>query len=60
MARPIRTGGTGRAGAVTSGSAPIRGGTAARVLGINAPVIGVSAVIHVMAAWAGEAARIRC
>ena len=59
MAAPILTGGTSRAGAVTLGLAPIRGGTVARVLETSAPVTHVS-VIHAMAAWAGEAARTRC
>jgi hypothetical protein len=60
MAGPILTGGTGRAGSVTSGLGLIRAGTVARVLEINAPVTHVSAVTHVMAAWAGGAGRIRC
>ena len=55
MAAPILTDGTSRAGPVTLGLAPIRGGTMAGPLETSAPVTRISvarapAVIHVMAA----------
>ena len=55
MAGPTLTGGTSRVSAVTWGRAPIRAGTAARVVATHARVTPASvtrvcAVIHVMAA----------
>ena len=55
MAGPALTGGTSRAGAMTSGLALIRAGTVARALETRAAVTRVSAtrvsaVIHAMAA----------
>ncbi len=61
MGGPALTGGIRRTAAVTLGLAPIRGGTAARVLEIHAsvtrvPAIHVTVVIHASAAARGPRA----